>query len=407
MFDKNEDIIALVESSFIGKWGEQHGGDILSDDVKKGTNVSKLVIKLLDVVPKSRTLNIRYPGNICWLINGSSDNNSINSCLNNISNLKANPTDNYYRVGIWNDGYLGSSSDLKTFYWLNSDQREAGISFLNNQATHTIYGGEATMCGGDWCKNSVYDQNNNLYYSSAHMIEEMFETHTSYLNSMWNSKVLNAWITDKYNGDEELYNNKSAYLYIQNHLGYRLVLNSTTIPKQVKQNREAQININLKNIGAGNVVNQKTTYIVLKNDTNEYAIEIPIEDMDVRQWLSRDTQNINVSVPIEKDMEPGNYDVYLKIINTGDDPSTNKRTIRFANYIVSNEEEGTNIDVWNETIGANKIGNIEIVKNIDVETIENPDTDADLKYRIITLIIGVSGLSYISLRRKSMFQKHS
>lgn len=59
---------------------------------------------------------------------------------------------------MFNDGYLGSSSDLGSF-----GNRAKCISWLNKKATHTLYGGEVT-----WGTNDV-DENGNLYHSIEHI----------------------------------------------------------------------------------------------------------------------------------------------------------------------------------------------------------------------------------------------
>ncbi len=335
-FEQNEDIIACVETGFLGPWGEQHSSKIVTQE-----NIKKITEKLLEVVPETRTVNVRKPLWYCATTGVD---------INNIDKDESKKGTSAYRIGMFNDGYLGSKSDLGSF-----SNREKALEWLERQATHTLYGGEVVL-------SSELDKNGNKYHSIEHIQEEMFKTHTSYINREWNYKVIEEWQNDTYEGNDLLYKGKSAYLYVKNHLGYRLVLNECQMPKTVELLNNQTINIKLKNVGAGNVVNEKDAYVILKNDINEYAIQI---SMDVRNFKSNENYDFDIEIPLEKNIEIGNYDVYLKIVNKNDDVTTNKRTIRFAN-------EG----VWNEEIGANKIGNIEIIQNSENEKIIG-DVDGD------------------------------
>ncbi len=320
-FMANEDIIAGVETGFLGPYGEQHSSDIVSKE-----NVAMVALKLAEVVPASRTISVRKPLWYCGVVGVDLDN--IDSHISVVGT-------NEYRIGMFNDGYLGSNSDLGSFI-----DRDKALIWLNTQATHTLYGGEVA-----WVSNDV-DENGNMYHSIGHIQDEMFKTHTSYINEEWNPRVLDEWKSDIYQGDDEVYRGKSAYLYVKNHLGYRIVLQSTEIQESVKINDILRIHINLKNVGAANVVNEKDTYVVLKSKKNEYVIPT---DIDVRTWASRENKDFYIEVPITEQIEKGHYDIYLKVVNHNDNPYTTLRTIRFAN-------EGT----WNEEIASNLMGNVKI-----------------------------------------------
>ncbi len=348
-FEANEDIIACVETGFLGKWGEQHTSKIVTDE-----NIKRVTDKLLEVVPKSRTVSVRRPRYYACVT--GADINSIDKDMPE----KGTPA---YRVGVFNDGYLGSRSDLGTF--LN---RQKEIAWLNNQATHTIYGGEVV-----WGVPTELDDKGYVFNSPEHIEEEMFITHTSYLNEEWNDKVINGYKNTTYNGKDELYKSSSVFTYVKNHLGYRLVLNKVTMPRSVAQSQKLNIKIDLKNVGAGNVVNQKTAYIILKNAEKEYQF---LTDIDIRELLSLENANYEISINIDREIMHGEYDVYLKIVDYKSGAGETKRTIRLASINKANE------DVWNEEIGANKIGKIEIKEKINTPEILLGDIDQDGKITV-------------------------
>jgi len=346
-FEANEDIIAGVETGFLGPYGEQHTSKIVKDE-----NIKRVTEKLLEVVPESRTVSVRRPRYYCCTT--GVDISKIDE------NISVEGTSEY-RIGVFNDGYLGSASDLGTFV-----NRKKEIVWLNNQATHTLYGGEAV-----WVESiKDCDENGNLYNSPEHIQEEMFQTHTSYLNIEWNNNLIDKWKATMYAGDDELYQGSTVFTYIKNHLGYRLSLISAKIDSQVAQGSTAKVEFNLKNSGAGNVVNKKKAYLILKNEEKEYSF---LTEIDIRKLLSRQEKNYEIDVPISDEMELGSYDIYLKIVDEGSSAEETKRAIRFAN-----------VDVWNADVGANKLGTITVTEK--KELIGDLDKDGDIDVNDLAIL---------------------
>ncbi len=62
---------------------------------------------------------------------------SLDLNVSDLSYFDASEYENAERVGVYNDGYLGSSSDLGTF-----TDRAAETAFIGRQAERTFYGGE-------------------------------------------------------------------------------------------------------------------------------------------------------------------------------------------------------------------------------------------------------------------------
>ena len=82
----------------------------------------------------------------------------------------SDPDSDAARIGLYNDGYMGSDSDLGTY-----SNRAAQTAWMEKQMEHTYYGGE--FSGNlDWAKK--YDT-----YLPENAIPEMYRTHLSYINS--------------------------------------------------------------------------------------------------------------------------------------------------------------------------------------------------------------------------------
>ncbi len=235
----NKDAISYVELGFFGPWGEMH-----SSEICKPENVSKAIDVMLQNTPEEIKIGVRQPKYyVNWL---GIDRAKLNE---NIT-VKGTPE---YRVGLFNDGYLGSHSDLGTF-----ENREIEIQWLEHQALHTLYGGEIVAT-----RTSSGNEEIDTINTAEYMSKEAFRTHTTYLNSEYDEDVIDAWKDEIYNGDDELYKGQTGYLYITNHLGYRFVLRNSDI--NMSSNKKLHIDLDIENVGFANLVNNKAVTIVLEN----------------------------------------------------------------------------------------------------------------------------------------------
>ena len=289
-FAQNADVIAAVESGFLGCWGEQHTSALVEGE-NRSINIPILVDALLEAVPEPITVSVRRPVYYCYAARVD---------LEEIGNHRADPDHPYYRVGVYNDGYLGSETDLGTY-----SNRENEIRWLEYQAGHTLFGGEVVA---DRATDGV------VYNSMDYICREMFRTHTSYLNIEWNGSVIEQWRNTVYEGDDPVYDGLSGFTYVENHLGYRFVLRSST-------DWGDRIAAVIENVGAGNVVKPKTVTLHLRSETG--AVTEIATSVDVRSWRSREKAEITIRLP--ENLEPGIYTVYLKIADG------NGNQIRFAN----------------------------------------------------------------------------
>lgn len=322
---RNQEVIAYIELGFFGPWGEMHSSDICTQE-----NVSKALDMMIENTSQNIKIGVRQPQYYAnW---AGIDRDKINENITT-SDMKS------YRVGLYNDGYLGSESDLGTF-----KNREVEIKWLEKQAMHTLYGGEVVA-------NYAHGMPLNTV---KYMSEEAFRTHTSYLNGIYNDKVIASWRSEIYNGTDELYKGKTGYTYISNHLGYRFVLRKANILKKIKQDQKLNIELSVENVGFGNLVNSKIVTIVLVKDNKMYEIKT---DLDATKWNSKDVAKLVVNAELPDGIEIGDWEVYLRISQYGDvEKDNNYLCIRFAN----------NGDMWNQSIGANYIGKVRVQKKENI-----------------------------------------
>lgn len=112
---ENKDVISYVELGFFGPWGEMHTSDISTPE-----NVTKALNVMLDNTPEEIKIGVRQPKYYVDFAN--IDRAKLNE------NITVKGTKEY-RVGLFNDGYLGSHSDLGTFA-----DREIEISWLETSS---------------------------------------------------------------------------------------------------------------------------------------------------------------------------------------------------------------------------------------------------------------------------------
>lgn len=312
IFEKNKDVITVVETGFIGMWGEMHGSDYANEE-----DISTVIKEVLKAVPSSITVNVRTLDMYTDLFGTEPIN----------KNIEYNGMEEA-RVGIFNNGYLGSESDLGTYH-----KREEALKFLETHTKYTIFGGEAVAP-------------DNPYNDIENIQVEMFRTHTTYLNYEWNPEITQIkWKNSIYNGENSVYKGQTVQKYIEDHLGYRFVLKESKISQNVFQGTTALASIKIENTGFGNVVNEKKVQLILKNDIKCYTVDT---DVDVRKWESNQTTKEILTFTIPKKIEKGEYKLYIKIL----DKDNEQYVIRFAN-------EG----IWDDSVNANCIGNIKIVKS--------------------------------------------
>ena len=166
-------------------------------------------------------------------------------------------------------------------------------------------------------------------------LPEMKELHLSYLNLRWNEKVISKWKNSKYTklcGNDESYYGETAFTYIQNHLGYRFVLESSEL-EYPKDYATMKIKLQIKNVGFGNLNKSKKTTIIL-SDAKGRVTQIPVGN-----WKGKNIYKIYLNLK-KYDLKKGKYQIYLKVDN-----GCGKFVVRFANK-----------KLWNKKLEATKIG---------------------------------------------------
>ena len=333
IFYKYQTTIYTLQMGFFGAYGELHSTSMCTTE-----NFNEIINCLLENTPETITISVRTPSQYA---------NWANVDITKINENITKKGENAYRVGIFNDGYLGSSSDLGTF-----KNREKEVEWLSKQATHTPYGGEAVI--NDESSSKVEGYNYINKYSLMDNLEvEAKKTHTSYLNYEWNQKLHREWQAKKYNGTDELYKNSdlSDYDYINNHLGYRLYVKNNEYQKEIKPGKTLKYNITVENVGFAPVIKNKICKVLLVDDSNNVKYSTFVS-FDIKEFKSQETISKSFEFEIPEELTEGNYKIYLQIASEIEENKSPYLAIRFANS-----------EIWEDSLQANYLGKLTVSKN--------------------------------------------
>ena len=349
VLSKNTDVIVALEMGMHGAYGEMHSDtNITYDRIAEATN---LMLRSTPPELKILTRTGNYSAKVLGFDDWGVDFHIDGEKFKEIAKAKG---DTMYRVGMFNDGYLGTQYDYGT--WgadcNTSICREEGVAWLEKYGINTPYGGEALTTAKDY---QVINTPEFLSY-------EGFRTHTSYLNIQWNNNLIDSWKKTHFTGKDYEYDGTkedslTGFKYINDHLGYRFVLRESWVSDTVGSDGIFRAKLRIQNVGFGNLTHKVKASLVV-NGTQQVGIldtlayiyyEVPLPDsIDFMKVHSRKieikgadtvmTFDGNNEVLIEAKLGSLKYqspedwtgiplEVYLMVCN--DDPV--KECIHFAN----------------------------------------------------------------------------
>ena len=318
-----KDILMFVESGFVGAWGEQHSGKYTSLDYK-----AQLLQAVLNMTPDDIPVTVRTPNTFAkWA--------GIEPAQ--LADWVSEPGSDAARVGMYNDGYMGSDSDLGTYA-----NREIETAWLGRQSTAAYYGGE--FSGNlDWAKK--YDT-----YLPENAIPEMYQTHLSYINGNIYALYKDMTFGEQYDvsgGDHSAYYGQTVFQFIRDHLGYRFVLRSSDMPDTTEQGGSFALDFSVENTGFANPIRPQKAELILEQNGTFFVTDA---GLDSRTWRSCTVSDMCIPVKLPGSIEEGDWNVYLRLsVGDQDIPDGNLRCVEFAN-------DG----VWNASLGANLLGSIHV-----------------------------------------------
>jgi hypothetical protein len=223
-------------------------------------------------------------------------------------------TSDIARVGFHNDCFLASADDYGTYQNIASEK-----NYISKEAIYVPTGGETCPPSGIPTPSCLTAEN------------EMSLLKWTYLNLDYYGPVLNVWRTN------------SCFTDFQKKLGYRLLLKSASLKKEVSGNGNLSLKITIDNVGYAPIYNKKNTFLIFKAIDTGTLYKKTLE-FDVRKVVPDTDFVLNESVNLTG-IPAGKYELFIKI----EDRSTTladrpEYCIQLANK-----------DIWNSTNGFNKL----------------------------------------------------
>ncbi|MEV6266899.1 DUF4832 domain-containing protein [Kribbella sp. NPDC051936] len=303
----NADVIELVQSGFVGLWGEGYYTDHFSDPQdpsqvsdQNWADRKAVTDALLKALPKDRMIQVRTPymkQRMYGVPTGTA------GALTAEQAYDGSPV---ARIGHHNDCFLASPDDFGTYL---SDPIELDKDFVAQDTNYVPEGGETCAVNPP---RSEWD-------SAA---AEMARLHVSFLNTDYNKDVLGSW------GDNlEVAKQK---------LGYRFALDRSTV---TTRRGTVQVDLQVRNDGWAAPYNPRRVQLIFQSAKHTYKVDVPA---DPRRWGAGTTTSLSWKVAAPP--VPGTYKLLLNL----PDPRLSTRpdySIRLAN-------NGT----WQPGTGYNDLG---------------------------------------------------
>ncbi len=301
IFADNADVIAFVQAGFIGSWGEWY---YTTNNLTTLANKKAVVNKLLEVLPMEIKIQLRTPVYKQEIFNSATPMDAV----------VGYGTSDIARVGFHNDCFLASADDYGTYQNIASEK-----NYISKEAIYVPTGGETCPPSGIPTPSCLTAEN------------EMSLLKWTYLNLDYYGPVLNVWRTN------------SCFTDFQKKLGYRLLLKSASLKKEVSANGNLSLKITIDNVGYAPIYNKKNTFLIFKAIDTGTLYKKTLE-FDVRKVVPDTDFVLNESVNLTG-IPAGKYELFIKI----EDRSTTladrpEYCIQLANK-----------DIWNSTNGFNKL----------------------------------------------------
>lgn len=301
--NKHSDCVYLLQGALIGNNGEMH-------HTKFGNieEIRQIIMTLANETDPEIFLSVRTPAQLRGIL---------------LTTIPLTSNESYSgspgaRLGLFNDGMLGSVYDLGTYddtpLVADSEIDEPGtrsqeLLFQSKLCQYVPNGGEVVI--------------DNEYNDLDNAISNLNQMHVSYLNSMHDATVLNKWKTSIYSGTD-CFSGCSGYEYIQEHLGYRYTLLSSELDFSPLWQEEAVLSLSIANTGFSPAYRLFSSELIITNQESGEVTELETS-IDNRRIAGDDTSIFQIKLDL-RTWEKGTYSLVLRM----SDPST-ESPIHFAN----------------------------------------------------------------------------
>jgi hypothetical protein len=246
IFQKNEDVIFVLQAGFVGVWGEwYYTANFIMEPSSNADYAPRkqLTEALLAALPESRQVALRTPQFKMRMYNLSLKDTLTADMAHDGSSLS--------RLSGHNDCFGASSNDSGTF-----DNEPNDRAFWKADTRYVLMGGET-------CKKSDY-------CTCDASLKDMSDYHWTYLNSGYNSTVLSRW------------QNSGCMDEIKARLGYRLVLKDAFYSENPQAGKDFTVYMRFCNRGFAAPANPRSANFVFVGSDGSRST-FPVRS-DPRTW---------------------------------------------------------------------------------------------------------------------------
>ncbi|MEF2597083.1 MAG: DUF4832 domain-containing protein [Lachnospiraceae bacterium] len=314
------DCVYILQGTLTGNNGEMNNSNY--NDINQIRQIAETLDKCIS---PDIFLAVRTPGQLRGILRTKKPLSSSNAYDGSLES----------RLGLFNDGMLGSVYDLGTY----GDKPLKSSNALDAKGTRSeelLY--QYKLC--QYVPNGGEVTVDNVYNDLENAIEDLAQMHVSYLNSEHDAAVLNKWKNSTCSGDD-VFSGSTGYDYISAHLGYRYVMKESSLDFHSFADDAAILYINIENTGFSSSYRKFDTKLIITDLDSGEKTELET-DIDNRKIASNDCSSFQIRLDI-RSWEKGTYSIALCM----KDPYTGN-SIHFAN---SGSEEEDTVPVAALTIG--------------------------------------------------------
>ncbi|MDF2540326.1 MAG: hypothetical protein K0S47_44 [Herbinix sp.] len=305
--------IYILQGLFIGSWGEMHNSRYLSE-----RHMTRLAKHLYKCSGEKTQIALRCPS--YWRM--------VFKTYQPLDNATAFTDIQKARFSLFNDGMMASDTDFGTYgsisakdskvysdKWLRQDELE----FQNKLCKYVSNGGEVV--------------NECSFNDVATAIDVLKEMRVSYLHCQYDEKVLGKWKASRSGVANVLWKDKTAYEYIEAHLGYRFTIEESNVTLVSDKSGNLKASMTISNTGFAPCYHKFEAKFVIRTASFSEAYEYDV-DTDTRKWIPNEKVELEAFIPTAG-WKQKNYILCFRIY----DPQT-QRPIQIANTFSAIDHTG-------------------------------------------------------------------
>lgn len=332
VLNKYSSLIYTTQGIFVGDWAEMHGSNYLSAE-----NMTDLIACYANATSPSIYLAVRTPAQYRAIVQELEKHPERYEAYD-ISGSRL-----LERLGLFNDGMLGSVSDTGSYSTADAAVTEAGklaarnqeLDFQNELCQNVPNGGEVVI--------------DNPYNDGEHAVNDLAKMHISYLNRIYDEAVIRKWQETTYTGPESLYQNLSFYDYITDHMGARYVIKNFSFSHKPSRKQLAKGKLTLENKGFSSLYQKAAlTITIINTETKKETIVWNSETEKEGESAVFLQSQKSISLPFSFSLSDYEEGVYTFSVRFNDCESG--ELISFAN------------DSFDETTGGYVLGTVSITR---------------------------------------------